>query len=135
MKGNNMRRNLKLILTMGVMVMALSALSCAHNPPPLSPAGTTAFQNQQIQRALDAIRDVAIEANATTPPLLATGTARQVVEWHQTVLVILHARSSGWQAAVLTTIDELQKQLPPQAIDVLRPYFALAKAVLQEVIK
>jgi hypothetical protein len=132
-----MRRSLKIApwVVASVLCMALSTQGGCTHTPPLTPAGTAAFQNLQIQKALDTIRDVAIEANATTPPLLATGTTRQVVEWHETALVILHSRSSGWRAAVITTVDELQTQLPPQALDVLRPYLALAKAVLQEVAK
>jgi hypothetical protein len=103
---------------------------CAHTPPNLSPTGATAFQSHQIQNSLDTIRDVAIDANATTPPLLATATARKVVTWHQSAITVLHARGSGWVALLTTSLDELSKDLPAAEQHTLAPYIALAKAIL-----
>jgi hypothetical protein len=108
---------------------------CAHTPPNLSPAGATAFQSHQIQNALDTIRDVAIDANATTPPLLDTATTRKVVAWHQSAITVLHARGVGWVSALTTSLDELQKQLPAAERKTLAPYLALAKTILAEVSK
>jgi hypothetical protein len=103
---------------------------CAHTPPNLSPTGATAFQSHQIQNSLDTIRDVAIDANATTPPLLATSTTRKVVTWHQSAITVLHARGSGWVALLTTSLDELSKDLPAAEQHTLAPYIALAKAIL-----
>jgi hypothetical protein len=100
------------------------ASEACHRP------GATAFQSHQIQNSLDTIRDVAIDANATTPPLLATATAHKVVTWHQSAITVLHARGSGWVALLTTSLDELSKDLPAAEQHTLAPYIALAKAIL-----
>jgi len=124
-------RTLTLIL---LCALTLFTPGCTNNPPPnLSPAATTAFQNTQIQKALDLIRDVAQDANATTPPVLSTNTARQVTLWHQSAITVVHARGAGWQSAVFTSLDELATHLSAADKPRLVPYIALAKTLLAEV--
>jgi hypothetical protein len=117
-----------------ILILCLSVVpACAnHVPPTLSPAATVAFQNTQVQKALDLIRDVAHDANATVPPVLSTATTRQVTLWHQSAITVLHARGAGWQAAVTASLDELSTHLPA-ARPRLAPYIALAKTLIQEI--
>lgn len=125
-----------LILTwfLGCFVIGLVfQQGCAKTPPNLSPAGVTAFENHEIQKSLDTIRDMAIDANATQPPLLTTETTRKVVTWHQSAISVLHARSAGWVSTLTTSLDELLKNLPDGERKTLQPYVALAKTLLIEV--
>jgi hypothetical protein len=105
---------------------------CAKAPPQLSPVAVTAFQNLQVAKALDAVRDIAIDANATTPPVLATSTTRAIVSWHKGALQILNARAAGWPAVIATSLDAVVANLQPSERDLLGPYVTLAKTILQE---
>jgi hypothetical protein len=124
---------LAVVFCLFVAVGLIGQQGCAKAPLSLSPAGVTAFQNSQIQKSLDTIRDIAIDANATTPPVLDTATTRKVVTWHQSAITVLHARGAGWVSALTTSLDELQKQLPASERKTLAPYIALAKTILVEV--
>lgn len=106
---------------------------CTKAPPTLSPAGVVAFQNHQVQRALDLIRDTAHDANATVPPVLSTDTARKVTLWHKSAITILHARGEGWREIVKTSLEGLERSLPDAEKAKLTPYIALAKTLLSEV--
>jgi hypothetical protein len=123
-----------LILVVALCLGSMSA--CANNPPPtLSPAASLAFQNTQVIKALDQLRDIAIAANAQTPPLVSTEDTRKVVTYHESALRIIDANRSGWKSAVQTGLDELVKGLPPPTATRLTPYTDLIKTVLQEVVQ
>ncbi len=116
-----------------LLICALTfASACAKAPPTLTPAGATAFQNTQIQKALDLIRDIAQDGNATTPPAISTAAARAVTTWHQAAIITIHDRASGWKATVETGLDQLVMQLAPNEQMLLSPYVALAKTLLKE---
>jgi hypothetical protein len=106
---------------------------CAHTPPNLSPVAVTAFQNLQIAKALDTVRDIAVDANATTPPVLSTSTTRAIVSWHQGALQVLNARAAGWPATIAASLDAVVSNLPQAERATLAPYVALAKTVLNQV--
>jgi hypothetical protein len=108
---------------------------CAKTPPTLSPAAAVAFQNLQVQKSIDTIRDVAIAANATEPPLISTPSTRTIVTWHQSALVVLKARETGWVSIVSTSLDEALKHLKPEERSTIGPYVTLAKTILHEATK
>ncbi len=112
--------------------LALPALQCAKAPPQLSPVAATAFQNHQIQRVLDLLRDTAIDGNATTPPVISEPVTRKVVTWHRDALLTLHARAEGWKATLTTGLDELLNDLSAADQQKFTPYVALAKVLIQE---
>jgi len=113
----------------------LAFVSCASAPPSLSPAATTAFKKTQVIKAIDLLRDVAIDANAQTPPLVSTATTRKIVEAHRTALLTIRASDSGWAAAVGATLDTLSHDpsFLPEEVSRFAPYFSLIAAVITQV--
>lgn len=129
-----MQKRLALIIVLAAAVLAGSGFSgCAPPPPNLSPAANQAFYKTRAQKALDVIRDTAQDANATTPPIVSTATARKITVWHESALKIMHDSGAGWQATVQTSLDELLKDVTPAEKQLLAPYVALAKTILHEV--
>jgi len=125
----------KLLIVPFVLFFAIGLAGqqgCAKAPPTLSPVGVTAFQNLQIAKALDTVRDIAVDANATTPPVLSTSTTRSIVTWHKGALQVLNARSAGWPTTIATSLDAVVGNLPAKERDTLAPYVTLAKTILQE---
>ena len=112
----------------------LAASACAPPPPNLSPQAVSAFNNLRVQKALDIIRDTARDAAAQTPPVIPQATANRVNDWHEAAIKVIHAAGSGWQAAVSTSLDELQKNLPAADAKLLAPYIALAQSIIVGVI-
>lgn len=132
------QRSLRFAIVGAMLALSIIAFTtdCAKAPPTVTtPQGIVAFQNLQVQKALDQVRDIAVDANATTPPVLSTDTTRKVVTWHKAAITTLHARTNGWQAALLTGLDELTKGLPAKDQQVLAPYIELVKVILQGVIR
>lgn len=118
---------------MVVLLLLVSVLACAKTPPNLTPEATVAFKGTQAVKALDLLRDTAISAHAQTPPLLAEDTTRRVVLYHQSTVKIIQASPSGWVPVAQTGLDELVNNLSPPQKDLLGPYLALLKTVLNEV--
>jgi hypothetical protein len=108
-------------------------LACATVPPNLTPAATAAFKGTQVVKALDILRDTAVDANAQTPPLLSEAVTRKVVLYHQSTVKIIQASPAGWVPVAQTGLDELVKNLAPPDKTLLAPYVALIKSVIAEV--
>lgn len=134
LRGKLARRRVALVVMLAAVVLSGSGFSgCAPPPPNLSPAANQAFYKTRAQKALDVIRDTAQDANATTPPIVSTATARKITIWHESAIKIMHDSGAGWQPAVQTGLDELLKDVTPAEKQLLTPYVALAKTILQEV--
>jgi hypothetical protein len=127
-------RRLSCVLALAAIIVTCSGFSgCAPPPPNLTPAANQAFYKTRAEKALDVIRDTAQDGNATVPPIVSTATARKITTWHESALKIMHDAGAGWQAAVKTSLDELLKDVTPAEQQLLTPYVALAKTILQEV--
>ena len=115
-----------------LLLPILALLGCQHAPPTLSPQGTAAFNNTRVIKTLDLLRDVAITANAQTPPLLTTPTTRKIVNFHTLALKTIDASQTGWLSAVSVALFQLRSDpsLLPTELQFLNPYFDLAKSVL-----
>lgn len=112
----------------------LTQTACTQNAPPnLSPAGVTAWQATKVIKALDVVRDIAVDASHTTPPLVAHATMLKVVAWHKTAITIAHDSPSGWVGTVKSSLTATQQLLTPAEHKQLDPYFALAVVLLNEV--
>jgi hypothetical protein len=116
-----------------VILFLLIATSCAKAPPSLSPVGVQAFNNTRVIKALDLVRDTAIDANAQVPPLVSTVTTRKIVTYHRSAIIIIHGTPNGWKATVLTGLDETVKNLPPAEAALVAPYVTLVKVIIEEV--
>lgn len=115
-----------------ILILAL-AVGCAKAPPDLTPEASAAFKGTQAVKALDALRDAAVAANAQVPPLLSTEVTRTVVLYHQSTVKIVQAAPAGWKAAAMATLDEVTKNLSPHDKALLQPYVTLVKLVIGEV--
>jgi len=118
-----------------VASIVAAGIGCAKAPPNLTPAAQTAFKQTQIIKALDMIRDTAIAANATVPPLLNVKTTGTVVTWHWATIVVVHSAAQGWQAAALKSLDELGTNLAATDRPHLVPYITLARTLVEEVLR
>jgi hypothetical protein len=115
-------------------VLALALIvGCAKAPPTLTPVGKTAWQGIQAIRVLDTIRDVAIAANAQTPPILSTDTTRKVVTFHKSAVTVIGASPGGWKPIVTASIGQLQKDVPAAEWTKIAPYVALLSTIIQEI--
>lgn len=114
------------------LLLIVLAVSCAKVPPSLTPAGVAAFQGTQAIKALDLLRDAAIDANALTPPLISTDTTRRVVLYHKSAITIIHSTPAGWRSTVQTGLTELRQSLQGSELEQLVPYLRLAQALIEE---
>jgi len=107
--------------------------SCASAPPQLSPSGVAAFQARRVVKALDILRDFAIDAEAQTPKVLSTTTTRKVVTYHRSAVSTIGQVPSGWAPTVSQGLLEVQRDLPAAERARLGPYFSLVSALIAEV--
>lgn len=99
-----------------IFALALIVASCAtlspKAPSNLTPQVTAKFYATYAIKDLDVIRDLAADANKTTPPIISNATLLVVVNWHEAVVRVVHAAPDGWKAAVLAGLDQLKVLLP-----------------------
>jgi hypothetical protein len=120
------------ILPLVVLVCLLGSVSCAKAPPTLTPPGTAAFQALRVGHALDAVRDIAIDAEATK--LIAPADARLAVDWHSACVRVIAATPGGWKPVVLAAIEQLKTDMRPLAWQRIAIYIDLLKAVIKEAV-
>ena len=114
-----------------IAAILLLSLGCAGNRPPnLSPSADLAYTDGRIVGVLDIARDVATAGYTFTPSQFPLAATRAIVQGHSSALVVIEQRSAGWQIVVTTTLQELQKNLPPATAQLVGPYFALANVLL-----
>jgi hypothetical protein len=131
-----MRRSLSYAL----LAFTFLFVSCGGNTPPqsdptrnLSAPGKAAYQATKVVKALDVLRDIAVDAERQTPKLLSTDNTRKVVRYHESAVKAIGAVPGGWKPLVQSGLDELSKQIPPGEWAQLEPFAKLVFAVLQEV--
>ena len=125
---------MRTLLTALLLSIALvTTPACRHLPPNLTPAATKAWYGTQAIKTADVVMEIANDAHNTVPPLLSAADALKVVNWHQSALSIIHEGATGWDHLVTSSLNELMRDLPPSARDVLAPYAALIKNILNEV--
>jgi hypothetical protein len=103
---------------------------CAKAPLNFSPQATAEFQNLQIGKAIDLVRDIAQDGSRTNPPIVSRASALKVTNWHTAIVKTLDARGPNWKTEVTTGMTELLKLLTPAEQETLRPYFSLVGTVI-----
>ena len=78
------------------------------------------------------MREVAVGAHATAPPLLDAKETLAVVEWHQTAIRLVNGGQAGWKNLMTTGLDQLLAKLKPTTRQLLAPYAAVIRTLLQE---
>ena len=133
--NQNVRDNfVKVPAVLLATAIGLGSLSgCAKAPPDLTPEAKRAFYATQVVKDLDRLREVAVAAHATTPPILTAEETQSVVKWHLGAITSIKAGVSGWQAGVSVGLDALLSSLSPRARSTLAPYVAIVKTLLQEI--
>ena len=106
-------------------------VSCAKAPPNLTPQATIAFQNIEIQKSLDLVRDIAQDGNSQNPSVISVSTTRKITLWHESALKILNARTVGWKITLMVGLNEVVKDMPQKEQQILSPYLGLVKELLK----
>jgi hypothetical protein len=113
--------------------LLVGASSCAtHAPANLSPEAQQAWYGTRVIKALDVLRDTAIEANAQTPPLLSEAVTRRIVQTHASALQTVRDAPRGWQMTVSTALTELERRLPRPEAAIVHPYLELTRTLVKE---
>ncbi len=117
-----------------VLVVMLFSGACAP-PPTLTPPGRVAFQVTRVVKALDTLRDIALNANAQIPPLVSDVTAGRIVRYHQATLTTLQTQvdQDNWKATASSGLKAVVATFTPDEQHTLQPYVTLVQVVLQEV--
>jgi hypothetical protein len=119
------------------IIFALSPMtlaSCATNTPPvITPAAQAAVSATQVIKALDVVRDTAVDLNAATPPILSNKVLLQIVTFHESAVKVILAAPSGWKATVLAALGQLQTDLSPADYQRIVPYVALVQTLIASV--
>lgn len=126
---SRLNRNRAITAFIATYIMVV-AVACASTPHGLSLSGASAFHRMQVQTDLNLVRDTAVAASKTDPPLISKATLVKVATFHRSAVITMHAASNGWQASVQTGLDELLRDLPPDEKNLLTPYVLMVKAVL-----
>lgn len=129
------RTLMTLLLGLFMLGFVVGANACAKTPPNITPEAVVAFHGAQVTHYLDRVRDAANDAHHTTPPLLDAVITLKIVDWHQGAIVVVHEAKKGWQAVVIKSLDVLSADLSPHDREVVAPYFAAAKLVINEVVQ
>jgi len=116
-----------------LLLLLVLATACTHAPPSLSPAGVVDFNQTRLIKGLDVFMDIAFAGEAVTPPKVSPQNATRIRDYHQVAVRTILKRDAGWQAQVATGLDGVVATLTPTEQQILAPYVALLKTVLQEV--
>lgn len=123
---------LKLVLCALLTATVMGSEACArHMPPNLTPEAASAWKRHEIQKDLDVVRDIAVDAEKQK--VLKEATTRKVVEWHRQAILTINAGTAGWQASIAKGLDGLKDVIPADEYPTLTLYIALAKTVIKEV--
>jgi hypothetical protein len=117
-----------------LLLVLLLAAAC-YKPATLTPAGVVAFNATRVVKALDVLRDFAVDANAQTPPLLTTATTRTVVTYHRAAVSVIGQSPSGWVPIVVAGLEQLQTTIPAPEYQRLAPYVSLVSTLVKELSK
>jgi hypothetical protein len=130
----------QLILALAVTAMLMGCGS--SNPPPatsptvnLSATGKAAYQATKVVKALDVLRDIAIDAEAQSPKLMSTESTRKVVRYHAATVKTIGAVPTGWKSVADEGLTQLQKEIPAAEWAQIEPFVRLVRVLFQEVIQ
>ena len=120
------------LLVIGLIVsFGIGASGCKHSPPNLNPQARVAWYGIQTIHNLDRIRDIAIDANRQSPPLISERDTRKIVDWHTSAVKTIQASPGGWRATVEVGLNELVRDLPPDVRALISPYVQFAIGVMK----
>jgi len=124
------RRHLYEMIFVSLALVALAS-ACRHTPPNLSPAGSLAWKQHEIQKNLDLIRDIAQDGSNVTPTVVSVDDARKITEWHRSAIIVIHDAAAGWLATLTSGLQQLKANLSAAAQQKFGPYIDLAVGVVK----
>jgi hypothetical protein len=98
-------------------------------PPGLTQEAVSAFKSHEVLKTIDALRDTAI--NAEKAQLVSEETTRKFVTLHLSAARMMEAAQVGRIAIIKAGLVAIQDNLPANEAKLLKPYIALALAVLE----
>jgi|GEM_PF-5809425 len=128
----------KLPVVLLACLLAGASFGCAGSaltpkaPPNLPPVVEAKFYATYAIKDLDVIRDFANDASQTTPPIISKATLLIVVDWHESLVKLIHAAPDGWKRAALVGIGELMGKLSAADQKAFKPYIDGALLTIQE---
>ena len=123
----------RLILVLLLLSAPLYSGCAGNTQPQLTPTGQAAVTATQVIKALDVIRDTAIDLNAQTPPVLSNAVTLKIVNFHSSVVKVILAAPSGWKGIVQAALTQLQADLAPPDWQRIAPYVALVQTLLASI--
>ncbi len=126
-----------IVTLLGLAVLSMPGCGVAQavngrSTAQLTMPGLVSLHALEAVKALDVIRDTAIDAEAAK--LTPTATARTVVTWHKSVLLVIKESPGGWRPTVLAGLDELEKKLSPADLVVYGPFIDGARVTVKGII-
>lgn len=126
----------------GLALALLLGPGCVHPPPQLSPEGKVAFHARRVLTGVEALQQVAIEAEAEgiIPEKDARAIVKATVEAAKAARTLAIALNAGYEQAdlqrkMITTIRAILQELPshlsPKAYDLVQPYVQAVVAALR----
>lgn len=132
-----------------VVALALTAASCAHTPPNLTPTGAATFRANEAVVALGTVQHAAIELNKiqvcqqnaqpvvpplTSPapchPFLSDANTGVVVDNATTAFNAVKAIPDGWKAAITQALSTISERLDADGRASLGAYLTAASTIL-----
>lgn len=126
---------MKRLILIGVVVLttacAVPASFGGRSTAQLTAPGVQALHTVEATKALDLIRDTAIDGE--TARVIPTTSTALVVKAHRAIIIVM--RTPGWKLKVLATLDQLKKDLPARDATQLGPYIDAATSIIKAVIQ
>ncbi len=97
----------------------------------LSPTGLDEYNKTRVIKALDIIRDAAIDGEKVG--VFAHNDTVNIVTFHKSTVQVILASTTGWKPTVQTAVNELVKHLSAAGQAKVAPYVPLVTAILLEV--
>lgn len=124
-----------------ILVLSLVASSACAIPASvggrstaqLTAPGVQALHIIEITKALDIVRDTAIDADKAN--IVPNATAKLVVVAHKSIIDVMRAAPSGWKAGVLEILAQLRKDIPAADAAHFTPYIDATVSIIKAVIK
>lgn len=123
---------MKKLLLLALLLSTPMLAACPKAPPTLTPVGQASVTAAQVIKALDVVRDTAVDLNAVQPPILSNKVTLQIVNFHESAVKVILAAPTGWKNTVVAALGQLQSDLSPADYARIAPYVALVQTLIAE---
>ncbi len=129
---------MKQLLKVLVVAILLSPLACVmpasvagRSTAQLTAPGVQALHKVEVLKALDVVRDLAIDGEAAK--VVPTTTAAIVVKAHKSILEVM--KQADWKSGTLAALDQLKTDIPTKDRVQFTPYIDSAILIIKAVIQ